>query len=402
MGGKSSKKKEPIYDSRKEISSNQIPNSISNFTREKKKQINLKEPTREYFDDESLPVTETETQGGDKNDFDLSQLVKVEMKLRNKLLNPTKSISTQMMLKIGIEEVKSDIKASIDLVCVIDKSGSMNGEKINLLKDSFKTIVEYLGPKDRMSLVCFSTTSERITPLMCMTEENKTKLLDALVDVKAGGGTDISAGVYDALQVLVQRRDINKVSSILVLSDGLDPGAADKINILITKYENQIKNAFTINTFGYGSDHDPELMNRIASFKDGGFNFIDKLDTMDECFLTCVGGLISLVAQKAEISVSPNPDSQLGIKISNAYGADNFWKLHQDGSYKATLLNLISGKTNHLIFDVEIPLGNSLSSDVKEMIVASGNIDIKPFGVDSKIINLTADCIVTLTDDKII
>jgi hypothetical protein len=145
------------------------------------------------------------------------------------------------------------------------------------------------------------------------------------------------------------------VSAILVLSDGLDAGAAEKINILISKYERQVKNAFSMHTFGYGRDHDPELMNHIANFKDGGFNFIDKLDTMDECFLNYVGGLISLVAQKAEISVKSYQDNQLGIlKINHAYGADNLWKLHQDGSYKATLLNLISGKTHLMLKSLSV------------------------------------------------
>jgi hypothetical protein len=57
------------------------------------KKINIKEPTRYYFDDESLPVSQTDIQ--DKQDFDLF-----------KLLNSGKNVSTQMMLKIGLDEVK--------------------------------------------------------------------------------------------------------------------------------------------------------------------------------------------------------------------------------------------------------------------------------------------------------
>ena len=54
---------------------------------------------------------------------------------------------------------------------------------------------------------------------------------------------------------------------------------------------------FTINSFGFGNDHDPELMNKISQYKDGNFYFVEKLDTVDEMFVDALGGLFSVVAQ---------------------------------------------------------------------------------------------------------
>ena len=76
--------------------------------------------------------------------------------------------------------------------------------------------------------------------------------------------------------------------------------------MLRTNY--QIEDNFTINTFGFGNDHDPKLMTSISKLKDGNFYFIEQLDTLDECFVDALGGLVSVVAEKITIKVSSSRD----------------------------------------------------------------------------------------------
>lgn len=96
-----------------------------------------------------------------------------------------------------------------------------------------------------------------------------------------------------ALNVLSNRRYKNPVTSIFLLSDGLDPQAKQKIPILVSSKCQELN--YTINTFGFGSDHDPELMSGISKLKDGSFFFIEKLDKVDEAFVSALGGLLSVV-----------------------------------------------------------------------------------------------------------
>jgi hypothetical protein len=58
-----------------------------------------------------------------------------------------------------------------------------------------------------------------------------------------------------------------------------------------------------INSFGFGEDHDPRLMTSISNLKDGNFYFIQQLNTLDECFVDALGGLVSVVAEKITINV---------------------------------------------------------------------------------------------------
>jgi hypothetical protein len=57
------------------------------------------------------------------------------------------------------------------------------------------------------------------------------------------------------------------------------------------------EDAFSIHSFGFGSDHDSELMSSISSLRDGSFYYVEKLNTVDECFIDALGGLFSVVAE---------------------------------------------------------------------------------------------------------
>ena len=88
------------------------------------------------------------------------------------------------------------------------------------------------------------------------------------------------------------RKFLNKVTSLFMLSDGLDNiGNVDK-KFTESLEKMNIQDVFTVNTFGFGDDHDPEIMRNLAVIKDGNFYYIEKLDIVDESF---VGALALLV-----------------------------------------------------------------------------------------------------------
>jgi len=103
------------------------------------------------------------------------------------------------------------------------------------------------------------------------------------------------------------RKYTNLTASVFILSDGLDDGALIRIRKTVERFN--VGQTYTMHTYGYGSDHDPKLMADIADLKDGNFYFIDELDTIDEAFIDCFGGLVSSVAQNAELKIRPNSEA---------------------------------------------------------------------------------------------
>lgn len=205
-----------------------------------------------------------------------------------------------VLASISTEKITSSEKAPTDLVCVLDISGSMSGSKIELVKKTFNQVIQYLDANDRMSIVIFDHNAERVTPLMRMTDENKDKTLTLISMIHSRGGTSIAAGLNMAFDILEGRKQKNSVSSIFLLSDGQDGSA---IHDGWTK--RNLDKKLTIHSFGYGQDHDPQLMAKIADIGDGNFYFIDKYETVDEAFVDCLGSLISTVAKDLELKIQP-------------------------------------------------------------------------------------------------
>jgi Mg-chelatase subunit ChlD len=93
-------------------------------------------------------------------------------------------------------------RTSVDLICVIDNSGSMNGEKIKLVQDTINFLLETLTPSDRLSIITFNSSSNRLCPLKSVTGENMQFFKHIVESIQAGGGTDINSGLELALKTI--------------------------------------------------------------------------------------------------------------------------------------------------------------------------------------------------------
>lgn len=97
------------------------------------------------------------------------------------------------------------VRPSVDLVCVIDNSGSMSGRKMDNVKTTLKFLLEVMNDNDRISLIVFNTNSTVLSHLIRTTLQNKHILTKTIEEIYATGRTDIFSGMNDALDVLEQR-----------------------------------------------------------------------------------------------------------------------------------------------------------------------------------------------------
>ncbi|KAH9616891.1 hypothetical protein KSS87_021768, partial [Heliosperma pusillum] len=155
----------------------------------------------------------------------------------------------------------ANTRAPLDLVAVLDVSGSMYGDKIALLKQAVNFIIKNLGPTDRLSIITFSTYSRRLTPLTRMTHSGQVDTLRAVGNIWADGSTNIIAGLQTAVQVLDQRRQKNPVTSILLLSDGEDTDNRDFMSCL-----NRLPQSIRSNAVGSGLNPTPSDKIPIYTF----------------------------------------------------------------------------------------------------------------------------------------
>lgn len=198
-----------------------------------------------FNDDEEIHQFEGKFES--KADVDLSKLIRLEIKSTQKVikLDPKSDQHVPVMVSIkSLEEKKKELKEAveaakapatnsqrpgIDLICVIDVSGSMSGEKIELVKKSMSYLLELLGENDRLSIITFESFAERLCPLIRVNAANTVKLEGIIKTLSGRGGTKINAGMELALRTLQEKKYQNNVESVFLLSDGIDGGADQQV-----------------------------------------------------------------------------------------------------------------------------------------------------------------------------
>lgn len=236
-----------------------------------------------------------------------------------------------------------DSRTPVDLVTVLDVSGSMSGTKLALLKRAMGFVIQNLGPSDRLSVIAFSSTARRHFPLRRMTETGKLEALQAVNSLISSGGTNIAEGLRKGFKVMVDRKWKNPVCSIILLSDGQDTYTisgtsttrprADYKSLLPTSINLNGGTGFCIpvHAFGFGSDHDAASMHSISEISGGTFSFIEAEGVIQDAFAQCIGGLLSVVVQELQVKVEClHPRLEIGSI--------------QAGSYKSSIMaNAIMG-----------------------------------------------------------
>lgn len=179
------------------------------------------------------------------------------------------------------------------------------------------------------------------------------------------------------------------------MSDGQDRGAQEAFRQRLQLEENANLGVFSIHSFGFGADHDEDLMTRICEMKDGAFYFIKELATLDEAFCNALGGIISLAA--SEVVMKINNISQglvAGIKIKKVYGSEKNWKKVNDKEYKVELTQMMSGISKDYVFELEIPAIDAEVGDLdRDHNIIEGIFMAK--GVNGK--NISGECVLKLT-----
>ncbi|CAH8386584.1 unnamed protein product [Eruca vesicaria subsp. sativa] len=238
-------------------------------------------------------------------------------------------------LKAGVvSDDETPSRAPLDLVAVLDVSSSMEGSKMELLKNAVTFVIQNLGDTDRLSVVTFSSTAHRVFPLRLMSETGKQFAIQAVNSLFADGCTNIAEGLKVGARVIADRRCRNPVPVMMLLSDGQDNFTFSHFegHRHRTDYECLLPSSSTripIHTFGFGSDHDAELMHTISQVSSGTFSFIETETVIRDAFAQCIGGLLSTVVLDQVVEIECIHEE--GLKISSVKAGSYRNNVSSDG-----------------------------------------------------------------------
>lgn len=150
-----------------------------------------------------------------------------------------------------------------DVVFVLDRSGSMQGEKIAQAKAALKFLVERLGPEDRFNLVTYAAGVEVFSAaLQAPAQERLGEVLRFIESIEASGGTNIEAALATALAQLGPGEQLNQ---IVFLTDGLPTVGERDHHKLAAMIRAKNLHGARIVSFGVGFDVNGAFLDRVAT-----------------------------------------------------------------------------------------------------------------------------------------
>jgi len=262
-------------------------------------------------------------------------------------------------------------RAPVDIIVALDTSGSMRGEKLRLCKETLKLLLRELGPNDRFGLVTFGSSAIIRIPVCNMTIENKEASITKINSVCVSGQTNLSGGIGLAAQEMNSIKKPNDVCSLFLLTDGhANVGVVDNSGIVqLTKGclsapdEKHEERSIPIHCFGYGSDHDGDLLRDMSQANEGStYYFVSDDSDVSSAFGDALGGVLSVVAQNLTLTIMAplhGYESQ-GNSLVKIYH-DNAQKVVDGSAYQINIGDLYAEESRDVVFEVSLA-----TNDIKD------------------------------------
>ena len=291
---------------------------------------------------------------------------------------------TPLVVTLSSEDINEKVKP-VDLICIVDVSSSMLDEdKIGLVKETLKYLINLMNEEDRLAIIKFSYDAELAFGFAKMYQGNKRMALSEVEDLYAYGGTNTYSGLEKALEKLTDDYSTGeRIATIILLSDGLDNygRVPERFETLLntTKKDNY---TFTLHTFGYGTDHDPDSMTNLAKIHQGGFLYVDTLQAVKDYYLIIYGSSSSICNVNLNLTVQSNFNISLVYFIEDMYKASLLNETSVDNktktiSFSTILIQAIYGKQYSYVFLVDVPNNTPLGTEVL-------NATVSPLGLKAK------------------
>jgi len=249
---------------------------------------------------------------------------------------------------------------NVDMVIVLDRSGSMQGRKLEDARRAVLKLLSNLSAKDRFALVTYSEGVQIASGLVNVTQDNRGHLVSEVNGVRAGGGTNLGAGLQAGINMLRTPYRSNNAARVILISDGLANRGITDPKSLSDIASAAVESEFAVSTVGVGADFNEQLMTAIADRGTGNYYYLENPAAFAEIFQKEFYNTqtASLTGLKIQIPVNT------GITLADAAGypinVHNGQALFYPG-------NLRSGQTRKLYLTLQIPTNRQRTFELDQI-----------------------------------
>lgn len=290
--------------------------------------------------------------------------VKVEADLGQTVLDTRSSDRIYLRLSLKSDAAKKrDKRSPVNVALVIDRSGSMTGDRIAAAKKGAHVALERLSSDDIVSLVSYNHNVDLLAPAAPV-GRSRDKLERAIDKLEADGTTALYAGVKEGGEQVKEFRSDTKVNRVILLSDGLANVGPSSPREVAELGRELASKGISVTTIGLGLEYNEDLMQRLAAASDGNHVFVERPSDLAEVFDREFGDALSIAAQDLTITI----ECRAGFKPTRVLGREA-----EIAGQRITLkLNqLQADNERYVVVELEAPKGE-----------AAGERDVAEVGVE--------------------
>ncbi|OGO12795.1 MAG: hypothetical protein A2030_11155 [Chloroflexi bacterium RBG_19FT_COMBO_50_10] len=184
-----------------------------------------------------------------------------------------------------------------DLLLVLDRSGSMDGEKFQQAQQATRFILENLNQGDRFSLITFSTGIQMYASGLRPASE-AAEAREWLDGLRAEGSTDINRALLEAAAMV----DPERSTYLIFLTDGLPTEGVTDSSSILSNFAGNAPGNLRLFSFGVGYDVDTILLDTLSQDHHGRSTYVQPGMNLDEILSSFYTGISTPVLTNLELS----------------------------------------------------------------------------------------------------
>ena len=255
--------------------------------------------------------------------------------------------ATVLDLLINVEVPPSQLQVErplLNLGLVIDRSGSMGGDKLTFAKQAASHLVQRLKGSDRISVTIFDDEVQVLIPSVLA--DNPPGILTAIASIQAGGSTDLHGGWLRGAEQVQQFLKPQQLNRVILLSDGQANVGETNPDTIASRVHQLLGKGLSTSAMGIGDDYNEELLEAMARSGDGNYYYIQDPEELPAVFEVELLGMAAMAGQRGSLGIR-------GLNGVEVLDVLNDFDRTTAGNYK--LPNLIHGGKVAIVARLKIP-----------------------------------------------
>lgn len=221
-----------------------------------------------------------------------------------------------VMAATATDEIARHQRRPTDLVIILDRSGSMMGDKMEHARAAVRELLGQLSTQDRFALITYSDNAAVTIPLSPVNDDTRAAWRGAIAELQPDGGTNMSSGLDLGLDIVEGSRTSGRVPHVVLISDGLANQGDASPEGLTRRAQRAGRGEFMLSAVGVGADFNEYLMTALADAGTGNYYYLREAQELASVFARELDAARTTVASGLAVQIEPGA----GVRVVDAAG----------------------------------------------------------------------------------